>query len=146
MSQAEPGEYVLDDDEFEVLETEEQGRITSEEVKKKLERPFDPVLGPIEQDDFDKKGYTLSDYFLMDEDAFPRNLKDTGNLGSLGAAAIGAGTAYGSVQLLTGDAMASSYIGGAAIAATYMGYRDQEMDLDEAFDNSVEYWTEKLGR
>ena len=146
MSRSEPEEYVLSDDEFEVLETEEQGRITSEEVKRKLERPCDPVLGPIEQDDFDKKGYTLSDYFLTDEDAFPRNLNDKDNIGDFAAAAIGAGAAYGGFQLLTGDAAASSYLGGAAIAATYIGYRNQEMDLGEAFDNSREYWQDKVRR
>ncbi len=146
MSQAEPQDYVLSDDEFEVLETEEEGRITSEEVKKKLERPGDPILGPIEQDDFDKKGYTLSDYFLMDEDAFPRNLKDKENLRNFAATAIGAGAAYGGFELLTGEAIASSYVVGAAIAATYIGYRTQEMDLDEAFDNSREYWSEKISR
>ncbi len=146
MSRSEPGEYTLDDDEFEVLETEHQGPITSDEVKEKLENPCDPLLGPIEQEDFDKKGYTVSDYFLTDEDAFPRNLTDRDNLETFGAAAIGAGAIYGAFQLLTGEAVTSSYVGGAAIGATYMGYRNQEMDLDEAIDNSREYWSEKLGR
>lgn len=126
-------EYVLDGDEYEVLETGEAEPITSEEVREKLESP---IPGVIEQDDFDGNGPTLSDYFWIGEEEYPRNLSDNQALlaGSLTAFGLYSAGAYAGGQ-------ESAYLGGAILAAfpavNYMvGLTVQDTDIEEAVENS----------
>lgn len=133
------GEYVLDESEYKVLETGEQRPITSEEVKRKLESPVPKV---IEQEDFDRKDYTMLDYLSLEHGQYPRNFRD--NKSKAVSTALGAGVAYGGSQLISDNPLtATGGIMGFALASYIIGLREQEMDLDEALENSRDHWSEK---
>lgn len=143
MKSGDADEYVLSDDEYEILETGNQRQITSEEVKKKLENPSDPFLGPIEQEDFDKKGYTLLDYLKMDEDTYPRKIRGNGSKAVAGAMGIGL---YSGAEYLAANQLPSteSIIVGFAVGSYLAGLNRQEMKLSEAVRNSGKEWSQKF--
>jgi len=126
-------EYVLDEDEYEILETGDPEPITSEEVKRKLESPVPEV---IEQEDFDGNGPTLSDYFGISEDQYPRNISDNKAMaaGSLAAFGLYTAASYAGTEdpIYLGAALV-----GLPVANYAIGLTDQETDFEEALNNSV---------
>ena len=133
-------DYILDESEYEILETGETEPIISEEVKRKLESPIPEI---IDQEDFDRKGYTLSDYLSLDEGQYPRNFRD--NKGQAVSTGTGVSLAYAGSHLLSEEPFSlSGTLVGFAVASYLIGLRDQEMELDEALENSMEYWSENL--
>lgn len=128
-------DYVLDDSEYEVLETSESRPITSEEVRKKLDGD---IPGPIEQSDFDEKDYTLSDYFRLEQGQYPRNISDhkaeaMGGIAAGGLAMGLASNAGGGYPLST-----AGIIGAVSLAAYNVGLVEQDKEFSEAFNNSKE--------
>lgn len=135
-----PEDYVLDDSEYEVIEEGDPEPITSEEVKQKLESPF---AGPIEQEDFDDRDYTLLDYLTLEEGQYPRNIRE--NKGSALATMTGAGLTYAGVHVFSDEPVSISAIIGGFLAASYFGgIRDQDMDLDTALENSKQEWSNRF--
>lgn len=133
--------YVLDESEYEIVETKYEGLITSEEVKSKLE---EQGSDPIEQEDFDDRdfedeeseGYTLKDYLWIDEGQYPRDFRDRD---SLAANAVGLGLFSSGHYIVFQDASIAGTAVAAAPPAMYVtGLRDQDQDLGEALKNSVE--------
>lgn len=127
-------DYILGEDEYEVIDTGIQRPITSEEVRKKLDgsRP-----GPIEQGYFDEKGDTLSDYFRIEKDQYPRNISDhkAEAAGGLAAGGLALGvSSIGNGQTLT----AAGILASISIAAYNVGLYEQDKEFSEAFKNSKE--------
>ncbi|WP_414837254.1 hypothetical protein ACK3SF_03220 [Candidatus Nanosalina sp. VS9-1] len=130
--------YDLDESEYRVLDTTSEGPITSEEVIEKLE---DPDSEAIAQDDFDDRDYTLRDYFWIEEDQFPRNIRD--NKDNLAATAIGLGIFSGGHYIAYQDpSIAKTALVSVPPAMYLSGLRVQEQELGEALMNSVENLTE----
>ena len=136
MNMREPDVYTLDDSEYEVLESESRGPITSEEVKKKLNSD-NPFLGPIEQSDFDDKDYTVSDYLWIDDDDYPRNIRDNKATLAGSTAALGVYLAA-SGSLKTDPAFMGSALAGFATANYAMGLHIQDQEFSTAMSNSIE--------
>ena len=140
----------LDNSKYEVIESESKGRITSEEVKKKLENPEDPFLGPIRQEDFDDKDqdsedYTLTDYLWIDSDDYPRNLSDNKNKVAGSVTALGL-----HVAVTDGLDVRPSTVGytlAGITAANYaIGLHEQEQDLSTAVRNSMDDLNDSISK
>ena len=133
-------DYVLGEDEYEILEMSDPEPITSEEVKNKLESP---LAGSIKQEDFDRKDYTIKDYLSLEEDQYPRNIAE--NKGETLATLIGAGVAYGAIDLISEEPLSLPAAAAGYLGASYLsGLMKQEMDIDTAFENSLNHMSNKL--
>lgn len=128
--------YTLDDSEYEILESESRGQITSEDVMRKL-NSNDHFIGPIEQSDFDDKDYTLTGYFMIDGEDYPRNIKD--NKATLAGSVAAEGVYFGVTEGMDIDAStAGQAIAGFAIASYGLGLYMQDQDFSTAFANSFD--------
>ncbi len=128
-------EYVLSEDEYEVVEIGEPEPIRSETVKRKLDSPYDEV---IEQEDF-HPGPGLSEYFSLGEDQYPRKLSGNGEkvAGTAAAGAVYTAGVYSAGQ----ETMMLATLG-LPVAMYLEGLMHQDLSFEEALENT----RESLGR
>lgn len=124
-------EYVLSEDEYEVVDTGEPEPIRSETVKRKLDSPYDEI---IEQDDF-HPGPGLSEYFSLDKEQYPRNL--SGN-GAKVAGTASAGAVYSVGAYASGQETLMLATLGLPVAMYLEGLMHQDLSFEEALGNTRE--------
>lgn len=123
-------EYVLDQNEYEVVETGESEPIRSETVKSKLGSEGDEA---IRQEDFYSEG--LTDYFSLDSDQYPRKL--SGNEGKL-AGTASAGALYSGGVYASGQETMMLATLGLPLVMYLEGLMDQDLGFEEALENTRE--------
>lgn len=124
-------DYVLSEDEYEVVETGEPEPVRSETVKRKLDSRYDEV---IEQEDFDP-GPGLSQYLSIGEDQYPRKLSGNGEkvAGTATAGAVYSAGAYASGQ----ETLILATLG-LPVAMYLEGLMHQDLSFEEALENTRE--------
>lgn len=133
------GEYILSEDEYEVVETGEPRPIESETVQRKLESPHDEI---IEQDDFEDF-YTVRDYFLPGEDTFPRDV--SGNLAKIaGTTVYGGFYSAGAYALTDNPQIAIGALAAIPVGVYLEGLMDEDMELDTALRNTRSALEERI--
>jgi len=123
-------EYVLSDDEYEVVKTGEPEPVRSEEVREKLDSDRDVV---IEQEDFYSEG--LTDYLSIGSDQYPRDL--SGNGGKV-AGTASAGAVYSAGVYSSGQETLMLATLGLPVVMYLEGLMEQDLSFDEALENSRE--------
>jgi len=138
-------DYVLDDDQYEIVDKESKGRITSEKVREKL---FSPGEEPILQGDFEDSGgeededYTLADYLLLKNETVTERRDVKASM-----AGSGAGSTVGTAGLVYGTGE-PAYVGAGLLAFAMTEYNrsliEQDGDFTTAVGNSLEELRERF--